>query len=864
MNVKEKSASIIDWFWNVGHQRQGRYALGTGTWLDNASRLHNSAVITSAAQSTNRRCMALWGPSQAGKSTLLSRSFDSRPAAAPAAAPHSALQWSPLEPVVFLGRQDTPKNCVQLNPYNQGTDASGCVSRFTLSEAVDDPVHPVQLLLATEAQILHSLAAGYLSECNRRIGSAPETFFDRLTIEELLNRYVGIPPRPINRIAYERLRAVADILEDLAAAEWPRYRNLLCIWDTLRPRILNHPALVSDPALVDNFAAKLFWNGEDNLTALFGRLCQMRSSIQALVGTKSIFASYRVAKLFLNISSYQDLLTNSAQAAEFDVRYSTTGSRVLLDHTATQKLFTSQADFGLWQGLAWELIFPVNAATIAQSAPEAHTFLKETDLQDFPGVALAMAGGIMRAAADMSSEQLLTTVLKRGKTASVVAHRAREMGIDGFCLLIRMCTPPAQPDQLIHGIKTWLNAFHLSLPPTSREVPLNLVLTFSAKVVNDELYALRNNRPRGNYENVFSWLDKLGPLTAPGWPAYFATTYPQWPEGRITGTRPEIEAVFQEISMNPAFTSRFGQQMDSLKAMFLGGDAPGGDGGVGFLLDKLIQQVRQSRTPQLLFLREQDHQDQLKALLNEALPLDNFEQRKLELQAWKSAIQEGIRKFRVEEPEHDAAMRVSLLLRRLLNVDPQMLELIPQECANKDITAYVGRQFTSGWLQSRRLNPNGWSSIGLKDQTTTERLLSYLCEHALRDGSLADWIRRDLGQISHREEADYARRFLATKMGDALCFGNAGRKLHRQFALSTGSTDNENVASRLAAYVTSESHSGLDRKDDDSPHYKGFIAGFLEHLDRVANTAAGERPPQPGDEELRRLRSEHQPTIVTL
>src|SRR5882757_3262194 len=193
MNVKERSATIIDWFWNVGHQRQGRYALGTGTWLDNASRLQNSAEITSVAQSLNRRCMALWGPSQAGKSTLLSRSLDARSPSAPAVAPQSALQWSPLEPVVFLGREDTPPNCIQLNPYNAGTDASGCVSRFTLRDSVDDPGHPVQLRLATEAQILQSLAAGYLSECNQRIGSAPETFFDKLTITALLNRYSSIP-----------------------------------------------------------------------------------------------------------------------------------------------------------------------------------------------------------------------------------------------------------------------------------------------------------------------------------------------------------------------------------------------------------------------------------------------------------------------------------------------------------------------------------------------------------------------------------------------------------------------------------------------------------------------------------------------
>ncbi len=851
-----RSTDLIEWFWAAGCQRQGRYALGTGTWLDAAYRLQSSVELVTSAKALNRRCMALWGPSQAGKSTLLSRYFDSRSTAAGNSDPHSALQWNPLEPVVFLGRPDTPRDCVQLNPYNQGTDASGCVSRFVLKDAVDDPVHPVQLRLCTEPQIVHSLAAGFLSECNQRVGHAQETFFNEATFEELLGRYAKMPVRNISRQAYERLRAVVDILEDLAASEWPRYHNLHPIWDTLRPRILGQPALLSSPELVDDFAATLFWNGEKNISGLFQRLRRMRTTIQDLAGAKPIFCTYRVAKLFLNISSYQDYLTNSTKETEFDLRYTSDASRFLLDHGATNPLFSSPADFGLWQGLAWELVFPIKAATIAKTAPRAFDFLKETDLQDFPGVALAMPGGIKKAADEMTPEDLLTQVLKRGKTASVVAHRAGSLGIDSFCLLIRMATPPAQPDQLIHGIKTWLNALQLPLPPSSNDVQLNIVLTFGAKMVNDEVFALQNNRPKGNFENIFSWLNQLGPLVIPGWPTYFAITYPQWPAGRIEGSHEVIEAVFQDVVRHPAFSSRFGQQGESLKAMFLGGDKAESDGGVGFLLEKLIEQVHHSRIPQLLDHREHYNQDQAQTLLNEALPLDNFEQRKLELLVWKNAIQDGIRKFRSQEPESSAAVRVSLLLRQLLNVAPQSLEPIPLQCATADITHYIGRQYNACWLQNLRGNPNGWSSIGLKDQATTERLLGYLCEYALCDGSIAQWIRRDLGQIIHREDADYARRFLATKMGDALCFGPSGRKIHRQFAPPPGNPTIENIESRLAAYVASEALSGLDRKNEDSPHYKGFIAGFLEHLDRVANTAVGDRPPQPGDDALRGFRSE--------
>ncbi len=849
------SSALIDWFWAVGHQRQGQYALGTGTWLDRAYRIKASAETVSVAQAAKRRCVALWGPSQAGKSTLLSRYLDSRPSSGSAEDLQSTLQWTASEPVVFLGREDTPPNCVQLNPYNQGSDASGCVSRFTLKEEVPDHLHPVELRLATEPQLLHSLAIGFLSECDQHAGAATEVFLDQHSIEAMLGRYTSASPSPISRAAYERLRAVADILEDLAGAGWPRYTKLATFWNSLRPRILSHPVLLSDPALVDDFAAKLFWKGEENLTLLFNRLCQLRRSIQEKFHGNRIFCSYRVARLFLNIGAYQDVLSKSASEAQFDIRHSVGHSCVLLDHTAPNKLFASLGDFGLWQGLVWELLFAVNADTIKASAPQACEFFRDADLLDFPGVALAMPGGVKKAASEMTQEQLLTTVLKRGKTGSVVACRARELGIDGFCLLIRMCTPPAQPDQLLHGVKTWLNAYGLPLPPPAREVPLNLVLTFGAKVVNDEVFARRNKLPKGNFDNVFSWLAQLGPLTTPGWPTYFATTCPRWQEGRIDATPEELEAIFQDVSEHSAFTSRFGPDSESLRAMFLRGGNPDGDGGVSHLLEKLIRQVRESRTAQLLDQRKQDNIDQACALLNEALPLDNFEQRRSELLAWKQAIKDGIQKFREQDPGGDPAMPVSILLRQILNVDPLLLEPIPLQCAGAHIGLYIGRQFAARWLQSRWRDSTDLSSIGLKDRASTERLLGYLCDHALRDGSVAQWVQRELGQITDHEEADYARRFLATKMGDALCFGTFGRGPHRPVTSRTGGPTAETVIARLAAYGVAEAGGGGNPNDEESPHYKGFIAPFLEHLDRVANTAAGDRPPQPGDAELRDLRS---------
>jgi len=110
----------------------------------------------------------------------------------------------------------------------------------------------------------------------------------------------------------------------------------------------------------------------------------MRSSIKALVGTKAIFTSFRVAKLFLNISSYQDYLTKSVKEAEFDVRYSTDDSRIFLDHTASKPSFCLAGGLRTLAGTRVELIFPVKAPTIAQTAPQTHEFLQRNRPFGFP------------------------------------------------------------------------------------------------------------------------------------------------------------------------------------------------------------------------------------------------------------------------------------------------------------------------------------------------------------------------------------------------------------------------------------------------------------------------------------------------
>ena len=229
--LSTRGSALLDWYWLKGAQRTGEFDLG-GAWLDQLYQVHDAALAVEAAQASGRPCLALWGPSQSGKSTLLSRYLDtpSQPQAV------SALQWDPQTPVAFVGRPDR-LGCVHLNPYNQQRDASGCVTRFTLRREVPDARHPVELKLASEEQLLHALAAGYVMECDTRTADAREVFHEAGKVDQKLSelqarfRGRGAANRPVR----ERLQTVLNVLDDLIAADWPRYRNLKPDWRSLRP-----------------------------------------------------------------------------------------------------------------------------------------------------------------------------------------------------------------------------------------------------------------------------------------------------------------------------------------------------------------------------------------------------------------------------------------------------------------------------------------------------------------------------------------------------------------------------------------------------------------------------------------------------
>jgi hypothetical protein len=829
--ILDKANACIEWYWTHGIRRIDRWELPRGTWLDKVYRCRNIARTLVEAEQVPRPCMALWGPSQTGKSTLLSGYID-KPE--DDSGLESALTWHQDDPVRFVIGKNKSSHITVLNPFNQGADASGCVSRFSAKDQVPDPLHPVEIVLATNKQILHALAVGYLSECEPSNTKGEQTSWDSDSINALveLMQLPGTPPAP-TREGFEFLQSLAETIDLLVMSEVARYPSLKLSWESeFRGKLLRSPWLQSSVAQAEKFAFEFLWDSWKSVTDTYRRLEAKRQVLDAQFGNRTVRCSYKVACLLLDIDAYRKAAENpEVMAAVSAIRYRIDGDSVVLNvGGGGSPLVTGQEDFGLTQGLVWELHFSLNRAVLAQRAPVLDAFFSAADLMDFPGVANEgrsaephddkKVGGDLKIA--------LTQVLKRGKTASIVVTRARNLDIDGFSLLMRLGRYPSQCPQLLAGIKSWLDAFGHPIPPQGKPMPINLVMTFCAHVVNQVI----QSGARHGLKPCFDQAKGLGWLVDPKHVTSIATTYPRfYTEGAIHGTVEEQQSAMDSIVNDPAFNERFGESSESFRQM-------AANGGTDYFFAHLAEQARASERKTYVVQRLRKTVSDLCQKIADAAPGEGNarEERNRAISAWIAALNLKIREPRRDEEMIDPVAKLSAGLRAFVNIDGDELDDIPVKAisARVSVRAFIGKQIRN-W-QSRRGEWTDLDRIGITDGAEAQKLLGYLVE-ASDLLPVEAFFKEELGELTSRADSKQSRRYLAHALSNAL-FGR--KKCHQN-----GKHEQQVLLGRLALAEDTQ-----DDNPENSPHFVYWIGPFLAGLESLKAKGTQDRPDQPGDKEI--------------
>jgi len=826
------SPALIDWYWEHGSNRTGTWALGMGSWLDQIHGLKKRASAISAIEEKgDKPCLAIWGPSQTGKSTLLAEYID---ADGDELGNGTALQWSDSDPVRFVGDIRNGEVTV-LNPFNKGADASGCVTRFVMRDSVSDPQFPVKVTFATEAQIMHALAVGYLSETEAKTDDGQSTMLNPEEVEKIIGSFKATGP--VNREAFELLVETCDTIELLIKSTLTRYSNLNKDWSqSLRRSILESEGLLCSVENVREFAHQVFWDSWPSITKAFEELRRKRAEIASRFGDISPVSSYTLAALLLNISAAElyaksDIIRNIVDSAN----YTTSEGKVILGSEMGERLFQGSGDFSLFQGLVWQLEVPLRSDVLQRSSPAVHELLAEADLLDFPGVANEFKSADLYSDSDLTSNPnaIYTKILKRGKTASIVVTSASNLDIDGFSLLMRMNRYPSNPVQLQTGIRCWFESFGKVWPPKEGQgLPLNLVLTFTAALVN-EVHASGIGY---GLDPVFGKMQGLGSLSDPKVVQTFATNYPQFPDGKFQVEDSELSGVIEAIMKDKSFQRQFPATGESLAEMAK-------NGGKEYFFRNLLTQAKESTRPQLVAERTAKVMSSFTELLTRAMPGE--EDATLQRIADIDTCIECIQQFLKESTGFDPCRDLGQIIQEVINVAPETLENIPLNASrnqrSKPLRPYLERQFND-WREdklSKALKKNLYVITG-NDETLLSRLLVYFSESADLD-ELHDFIISYLGNIRTRAESREARRFLATKMNNLILNGrsDADSNPHPEPKVA------EETIKQLA-------QNELSSKEnlENSPYHMSVITPFVSRLEFLKSSKGTERGEQPGDREL--------------
>ena len=401
----------------------GRDFAGHEKELRKAGRLLRNCAVAAR----RKMCVGIFGPSQAGKSYLVST----------LAGNEERKLWTRLG-------DSTYDFLSEINPAG-GKESTGLVTRFTLTRPAEPPAgYPVHVRLLSVIDVVKILANTYFSDAEHM--EAPNRQAMLATLQELEKRKQSAPAGGMTQDDVEDLQ---EYIHKYFRSK-PRVQQLLDqhFWDRIIPLA---------PLLSDADRAELFGIIWDGIAPFTRTLRELFSALRALDFAPEAFCPANALiprdASIIDVATLGDLSPNRDDSLEL----STPGGK----RASLPRVYVA--------ALTAELIIPM------QDKPAE--FFTHTDLLDFPGYRSR------RMFADLPKEAEDPTKLKecflRGKVAYLFERYCAERELTGLLLCISSGVQEVQG--LGGAVNDWIAGTHGGTPErrTGKDTALFFILTKS-------------------------------------------------------------------------------------------------------------------------------------------------------------------------------------------------------------------------------------------------------------------------------------------------------------------------------------------------------------------------------------------------
>lgn len=410
-----------------------KVAIEEGALLDAARRAENQARKL-AASAARRNSVGVFGPSQAGKSYLVSVLGRER---------------GQTLLVDFAG---DPRNFIEeINPAG-GKESTGLVTRFTAAPGTSDRAHPVELRLLSECDLVKILANSFMSDfdqANRKLG-LPDADEIRRIIDSLSGK-VGTPAGHLDEIA---MLDIADYFESYFRIQYLELKRA-GYWQALLN--LGHRLGNDDRSTLYS----VMWGGVAELTALFKLLLD---SLDGLGHVPTCRAS--INSLLPREQSIIDVDTLNKGLGAKDRDADT------IDVVPEQSDGRDDPVRPVPRALLTALVAEVKVVISGHPVP----FFEHTDLLDFPGA--RSREKLIDLPTDPGERvDVIHKMLLRGKIAYLFQRYTEERELS--CMLL--CIPPGNQEvkDLTALVGEWVRQTHGGATADRAKLPCGLFIVLT-------------------------------------------------------------------------------------------------------------------------------------------------------------------------------------------------------------------------------------------------------------------------------------------------------------------------------------------------------------------------------------------------